>query len=114
MESPLSGPVDWRQQWEFGVSRWLMSLRERVKKLEAEKKASSDHSLALAEAFARRAKIGAVVTRDEAAAFLAVDPKQLVRWEAAGRIQRLKGYGIHVRFISGDVLKLASAERKED
>ncbi len=114
MEWPLSGRVDWRRQWEFGVSHWLMSLRQRVRKLEAEVKASSDDSLALVEAFARRAKVGAVVTRDEAAAFLAVDAKQLVRWEAAGRIQRLKGYGIHVRFNPGDVLKLASADRKEE
>ena len=56
---------------------------------------------------------GGLLTRSEAAAFLSVSTRKLQRLEASGTLQRCPNLGTLVRYSSRDVLRLASAHRKE-
>jgi hypothetical protein len=58
-------------------------------------------------------KAGAMLTRGEVAAFLRVSPRTVQRLDASGRLRRCPGFGSLVRYASSDVLRLASAQRKE-
>lgn len=61
------------------------------------------------------AKLGTTpnLTRGEVAVFLGVSSKKVQRMEAAGTLQRCPNLGTLVRYSSRDVLRLASAHRKE-
>lgn len=54
-----------------------------------------------------------VMTRQEAADYLAVSVRKIQRLEAQGLLRRCPGLGGAVRYPIGDVLKLASADWKE-
>lgn len=56
---------------------------------------------------------GQPVSRAEAAAFLGVSKKTLQRMDAAGTLPRCPSLGSVVRYPARDVLRLASAQRKE-
>ena len=65
------------------------------------------------EAASEKVRGGGLLTRLEAAAFLAVSTKKLQRMEAAGTLTRCPRLGTLVRYASRDVLRLASANGKE-
>jgi len=64
------------------------------------------------EAHARLER-GQPVSRAQAAAFLGVSTKKLQRMESAGALVRCPGLGSVVLYPARDVLRLASAPRKE-
>jgi CRISPR/Cas system endoribonuclease Cas6 (RAMP superfamily) len=55
-----------------------------------------------------------LLTREEAAEVLRVSTKKIQRMEASGQLRRCRGLTGVVRYLASDVLRLASAERKED
>jgi hypothetical protein len=67
----------------------------------------------LEEGAARKLALGISLNRYEAAAYLRISTRTLQRWEDAGRITRCPGYGSSVIYAARDVLRLASAPRKE-
>jgi len=67
----------------------------------------------LEEGAARKLELGINLNRYEAAAYLRISTRTLQRWEDAGRIRRCPGYGSSVIYAARDVLRLASAPRKE-
>ena len=67
----------------------------------------------LEEGAARKLPLGINLDRFETAAYLRTSTRTLQRWEKSGRITRCPGYGSSVIYAARDVLRLASAPRKE-
>lgn len=87
--------------------------RVRLSVLEAElsdlKRAQRDFAPEADERLGR----GRPVSRAQAAAFLGVSTKKVQRMEAAGTLHRCPDLGAVVLYSARDVLRLASAPRKE-
>ena len=67
----------------------------------------------LEEGAAYKLPLGINLNRFEAAAYLRISTRTLQRWEDTRRISRCLGYGSSVIYAARDVLRLASAPRKE-
>jgi hypothetical protein len=99
---------DWLLE-EYG----LETVSSRLRKLEAATAKVAEPRVELAEQASVKLNRGQPVTRNEAAAFLGLDKRTLQRMEASGRMARCPGLGAVVRYAARDVLRLASAQRKE-
>ena len=62
---------------------------------------------------ARRIEAGSNLTRQEAAAYLGISVRQLSRLDASGRLARCAQLGRAVMYAARDVVRIASATRKE-
>ncbi len=90
----------------------VMNLHERIERLERQVLAAKAEALVAglrAEA-SEKVRLGANLTRPEAAAFIGVSTKKLQRMEANGSFPRCRGLGTVVRYRASDVLRLASAK----
>ena len=88
------------------------TVSSRLRKLEAALAEREVRPNAFDEARARLDR-GQPVSRREAAAFLGVSTKKVQRMDASGALPRCPGLGAVVRYAARDVLRLASAPRKE-
>lgn len=86
----------------------LATLESRLVKLEGE-------GANAREAAIEKVRAGGILTRAEVAAFLSVSKKKVQRLDDNGKgpLPRCPGLGSVVRYSSRDVLRLASANRKE-
>jgi hypothetical protein len=91
---------------EILAKRKLAALEERMEGLRG-------RGPELREAAAEKIRSGALLTRKEAAEYLDVSTKKIQRMESAGALMRCPGLGSVVRYAARDVLRLASAPRKE-
>ena len=89
-----------RQQQELEALRSELAWRKRSKR-------------ELEEGAAYKLPLGINLNRFEAAAYLRISTRTLQRWEDTRRISRCLGYGSSVIYAARDVLRLASAPRKE-
>lgn len=91
----------------------IKTVRSRVRELEATVAELVGAKKPAVEDVAAKLNRGQPVSRAEAAEFLGVSTKKLQRMEATGALERCSGYGTAVRLAARDVLRLASAPRKE-
>ena len=84
----------------------LTELEARLKKLEGK---AAD----VREAACEKVRGGALLTRAEVSDYLGVSTRKIQRMEGAGIIARCPNMGSVVRYSSRDVLRLASAPRRE-
>ena len=94
--------------YETSGSR-LRKLEARAEDLSKQEKANAD----LVELAALKLNRGQPVSRKEAAAFLGWSTKALQRLEARGVIKRCSPKGAPLRYAASDILRLASAPRRE-
>jgi excisionase family DNA binding protein len=87
--------------------------RMRLARLETEVAEVKQSTCDLAEEARGKLERGSPLTRDEVAAYLGVSYKKVQRMEAQGKIRRLPDMGASVLYAARDVLRLASAPRKE-
>ena len=98
-----------------GLGLQTMLLRSRIEELE-ERLAAANVKVTKATLRAEAAeKIvhGANLTVEEVAAFVGVSTRTVRRWDRKGTLPRCPEMGLIVRFTTRDVLRLASAPRKE-
>lgn len=88
-------------------------LRREVEALKAAMPASKSKLVEEWEALEIKLRVGAHLSRREAALFLNIDPRTLRRMEKAGHIRRLSGRGTLVRFSARDVLGLDPASSRK-
>ena len=96
---------------------WALQLRVLQKKVE-QLTTSRDEARGLAngalrEIAAGKLAMGSHLTRGEVAAHLSVSTRKIQRMEVAGKLPRCPDLGAVVRYAARDVLRLASAPRKE-
>jgi DNA-binding GntR family transcriptional regulator len=98
---------------------WMLALQARLlqKKVEtltvSRDEARHLADSALRELAAGKLAAGSHLTREEVAAHLGVSTRTIQRMELAGTLSRCPGMGAVVRYAARDVLRLASAPRKE-
>ena len=93
--------------WMRALSERL--LRERVEKLERREASAEGVRTLAAEKIQRQIPL----TREEVAAYLSVSTKTIQRLDTAGELPRCAGLDVAVRYAVSDVLRLASALRRE-
>ena len=90
------------------VAGLVVKLVEEVEALREEKQRLHDW-----KEVSERSRGSMLLTPRETADFLRVDVRTVRRWAADGRIRRCPNLGGVVRYPARDVLRLASAKRKE-
>ena len=92
---------------------WEVVTRLRLEHLESEVRELRELERDVATEASMKLERGQAVSRPEAAAFLSVSTKKLQRMESQGKLRRLPDMGGSVLYAARDVLRLASAPRKE-
>jgi hypothetical protein len=102
-----------------GGSDWLVALQGRLMRSELEKlklritETPPTKTQPTRESVAAKLAANAALTREELALHLDVSTKKIQRMERAGKVRRCPQLAPLVRYAADDVLRLASAPRKE-
>jgi hypothetical protein len=104
--SPNNG-LEWLRAFELRMLRKQIEVRATVAPT------SEDKHARLRGVAAAKLEGGSHLTREEFAAHLGVSTRMLQRMEGRGEVRRCPGLGSVVRYAASDVLRLASAKRKE-
>lgn len=100
-----------------GSGHFLMGILQRVRLEQVEKELAKRAAAAPAQTLREQAadliRVGGNLTRQQTAAYLGISVRQLSRVERAGKLGRCRQLGRAVMYASRDVLRIASASRKE-